>query len=149
MSNTTSACDPPQPEAIHNINIVAHQYGAAGIGITRMLPGSKTPATQRWTERSVVSYEFADTDQIGILLGPLSCLGQTGYSLVCVDLDLPTAVTRADEFLPPTRMIEGRRGKPRSHRYYLVSTKSIPSACQRRIQTGPFSRGGPGQGARD
>jgi putative DNA primase/helicase len=91
-----------------------------------MRSGLKKPVTTRWTERSAEPDEFSDSDLLGILLGPLSNLGHQGYSLVCVDLDFETAVARADEFLPVTGMVEGRPGKPRSHRYYLVRNSTIP-----------------------
>jgi P4 family phage/plasmid primase-like protien len=41
--------------------------------------------------------------------------------VVCVDLDAQDAIAKADQFLPPTGMIDGRPGKPRSHRWYRVT----------------------------
>jgi transposase InsO family protein len=41
--------------------------------------------------------------------------------LVCVDIDNTHALTLADNLLPQTSMIEGRPGKPSSHRWYRVS----------------------------
>jgi P4 family phage/plasmid primase-like protien len=38
-----------------------------------------------------------------------------------VDIDAAAALAQADAFLPPTDMIEGRPGKPRSHRWYRVT----------------------------
>ena len=70
--------------------------------------------------------EFGPGDGVGLLCGPLSNGGNPGHALVCVDLDSPGALARADEFLPDTGMIEGRPAKPRSHRYYLVPNSTIP-----------------------
>jgi hypothetical protein len=53
--------------------------------------------------------------QIGIMGGSLSrhhCI---------VDIDHPPLLEVADKKLPPTGMIEGREGKPWSHRYYVVT----------------------------
>jgi P4 family phage/plasmid primase-like protien len=47
-------------------------------------------------------------------------------SLVCIDLDSAAAITRADEFLPPSGMVDGREGKRRSHRWYQARNESIP-----------------------
>src|SRR5262249_51374827 len=54
------------------------------------------------------------SDSIGIQSGRLS------NDLVCVDLDDPSTLADADRYLPPTEMVEGRPGKPQSHRWYRV-----------------------------
>ena len=43
-----------------------------------------------------------------------------------MDLDDQAALSLADEYLPPTGMVDGRPGKPRSHRAFLVPCGSIP-----------------------
>jgi P4 family phage/plasmid primase-like protien len=57
------------------------------------------------------------------MTGAISGGGADG-GLVCVDLGGEWARELADEFLPKTGMIEGRPGKPRSHRYFVV--KNVP-----------------------
>lgn len=52
---------------------------------------------------------------IGVLLGEPSAW------LVDVDLDHLRAVELADDYLPPTPLVFGRPGKPRSHRLYRVT----------------------------
>jgi hypothetical protein len=49
-------------------------------------------------------------------------------ALVILDLDDADVLAAADDFLPPTGMEEGRPGKPRSHRYYLVDATKVPAA---------------------
>jgi putative DNA primase/helicase len=66
------------------------------------------------------------------MAGPLSDGGRPGHALVILDLDAPEAVRLADDFLPATGMAEGRSGKPRSHRYYLVPVATIPDWAESR-----------------
>src|SRR5262249_41229994 len=78
---------------------------------------------------------------VGILGGPLSDCGRPGHALVIIDLDAPEAVARADGMLPPTAMEEGRAGKPRSHRYYLVPVATIPPWAESQAeQAAPAAR---------
>lgn len=48
-------------------------------------------------------------------------LGEPSSWIVDVDLDHRGAVALADRFLPPTGMVWGREGKPRSHRLYRLT----------------------------
>lgn len=80
-----------------------------------------------WSGRSAEPEEFQPGDQIGIVTGWLSDGNREGYSLVCIDLDSAPAVARAPEFLPPTGMIDGRAGKPRSHWWFFVPNDTIPA----------------------
>src|SRR5205823_3728830 len=48
------------------------------------------------------------------------------HALVVPDLDHPLAIEKADGILPRTGMEEGRPGKPRDHRYFLVPLATIP-----------------------
>lgn len=109
------------------IDAVRGYYGR-GFAVARLTPGKKRPTDAGWTQRSREPHEFRPGDGVGIMTGPLS--GSPGHALVCVDLDAADAVERADAFLPPTGMVDGRPGKPRSHRWYLVPLASIPDACR-------------------
>ncbi|MBL8798896.1 MAG: bifunctional DNA primase/polymerase [Planctomycetia bacterium] len=93
----------------------ARRYRARGLALAEIEAGDKRPAYPEWNLRSKEPDDFDASSNIGILTGTLS------GDLVCVDLDAPEAVARADEFLPATELIEGRPGKPRSHRYYRVT----------------------------
>ena len=67
-----------------------------------------------WTRKSCEPKDFFPGCNIGIQTGRLS------GDLVCVDIDSQDALDLADDYLPATGMIEGRPGKPRSHRRYRV-----------------------------
>ena len=117
-----------QPQADETAFVLEHarKYRTLGLGLARLRYNAKKPTVRGWTTRSAEPDEFVVNEQIGILLGWPSDCAHPGYSLVCIDLDADAAVAHADEFLPPTGMIEGRAGKPRSHRYYLILNGSIP-----------------------
>jgi P4 family phage/plasmid primase-like protien len=87
-----------------------------GIAIIWIKEGKKTPSHSRWSMRSQTLWDYQPGNQLGILPGALS------GGLVCIDLDNELALSKADDpgMLPATTMIEGRPGKPRSHRYYIV-----------------------------
>jgi hypothetical protein len=84
----------------------------------------------------------------GVICGPLSDGNKPGHALVIVDLDARVALEKADDFLAPTGMEEGRPSKPRSHRYYLVPVASIQEeACSTAAQAARAAlerRGHPG-----
>src|SRR5262249_39694612 len=92
----------------------AKEYRARGFALARIKPGQKKPRYKGWTLRSFHPEGFRETDSIGILGGRLS------GDLVCVDIDNYDALAVADKYLPPTQMVEGRPGKPRSHRWFRV-----------------------------
>jgi P4 family phage/plasmid primase-like protien len=104
-----------------HVGQAAQEYRSKGIALARIKPGEKTPTDRAWTSRSAEVDEFEEGDNVGIQCGRLSDGGRPGQHLICIDLDAPEALARADEFLPPTNAIEGRPGKPRSHRYYFVT----------------------------
>jgi putative DNA primase/helicase len=54
-------------------------------------------------------------------------LGEASGDLVDADLDCPEAVDLAAWFLPPTEVVFGRAGKPRSHRIY---TSRVPKRVE-------------------
>jgi AAA domain len=104
----------------------AARLRAAGLAVCKIRPPDKQPGYNGWSEKSLEPADFGDGDMIGILGGPLSDGGKPGHALVLIDLDAAEAVARADAHLPPTSMIEGRPGKRRSHRGYLVPVTTIP-----------------------
>jgi hypothetical protein len=93
----------------------ATEYEARGLALARIKPGQKQPTDEAWTEFSFPANAFSEQDNIGLQSG-----GRSG-NVVRVDLDSTDAVRRADEFLPDTLMVDGREGKPRSHRWYRVT----------------------------
>jgi P4 family phage/plasmid primase-like protien len=98
-----------------NIREEAARLRERGFAITWIRPGEKRPTRAGWTEQSQEPDDYTEGSNLGILCGRLS------GDVVCVDLDSQEAIARADEFLPPTAMIDGRPGKPRSHRWYRVT----------------------------
>jgi hypothetical protein len=93
----------------------ARRHRSKPYGIVWLRPGEKYPKVLGWTTRSMEPEEYNPGSNIGLMTGWIS------GNLVCVDLDHPSVLERADEFLPPTGMIDGRPGKPRSHRWYIVT----------------------------
>jgi AAA domain len=89
-------------------------------------PAEKKPTYQRWGTYSLEASDFQADDMIGILGGPLSDGGVNQHATATIDLDAIKAVALADEFLPATGMEEGRKSKPRSHRYFLIPFATIP-----------------------
>jgi hypothetical protein len=81
---------------------------------------SKNPGLNGWNklrldEGDLPNYFKGTPQNIGMLLGEPS-----GW-VVDVDLDHARAIQLADAFLPPTRAIFGRPGKPRSHWLYRAT----------------------------
>jgi hypothetical protein len=60
--------------------------------------------------------------------------GEPSSNQVDVDLDCREALVFADVFLPPTRSVFGRPGKPRSHRLYIADP--LPATTQFRDTDG-------------
>lgn len=108
------------------------RYRSIGLAVAAIRPGEKVPGYRGWTRRSLEPQDFCPGAQVGLMPGRLS------GDLVCVDLDSPDALARADAFLPPTGMVEGRPGKRRSHRYYRVT--DVPPE----LTAGPDVAGGIG-----
>jgi hypothetical protein len=108
----------------------ARELRDRGFALVRVLPGEKQPTDLGWTTRSVEPEELSPPWMLGIQGGALSDGGLAGHSLVIVDLDSDAALQHADSHLPHTGMADGRKGKPRSHRYYLVPNASIPEEWQ-------------------
>jgi P4 family phage/plasmid primase-like protien len=85
-----------------------------GFALVWLRPGEKRPKRMGWTESSEEPEAYSPGSNLGLMTGRLS------GDLVCVDLDSPDALAKADDFLPPTGMIDGRASKPRSHRWFRV-----------------------------
>jgi hypothetical protein len=111
----------------------AERLNERQIKFTWLDGNSKTPNRHNWTTTPQTVADYRDGNNIGIMTGALS------GDLVCVDLDSVAALFAADAILPPTGMIEGRPGKPRSHRYYRVT--NIPPHLESTTAAGGI--GGP------
>src|SRR5262249_51817258 len=97
----------------------AQHYLGRGWACVPVPRGKKAPTIKEWqklrlTGADVARY-FSPEGNIGLLLGDPS------GGLVDIDLDAPEALQLADDFLPPTLRVHGRSGKPRSHRWYVVT----------------------------
>jgi hypothetical protein len=100
---------PPIPD----MRVPAKAYLDAGYEIVPLLPGTKELHDTGWQERV---YTLDD-------VRPDSNLGTKCISPV-VDIDCLLALKCADDFLPTTHRIDGRPGKPRSHRAYVAELKA-------------------------
>lgn len=115
---------------LHPIQDVVAMLRKRGFALCKPDPKEKKPTYPKWSTRSKEPMHFRTGDQIGIMAGPLSDGGKPGHALIIIDLDSQDAVRLADHHLPVTAMQEGRKSKPRSHRYYLIPLDSIPKwAC--------------------
>jgi hypothetical protein len=94
-----------------------------GFAVCRIEPGEKRPTYPYWATGSIDPDTLSPDDNIGIICGPLC--GFEGMALVCADVDSRKAVELADKDLPATKMVDGRPGKLRSHRYYLTPLASV------------------------
>jgi hypothetical protein len=109
---------------------------ARGLALCKPDPGEKKPTYRGWSTYSREPGDFLPGDLIGIICGPLSDGNRPGHALIVPDLDAPEALARADAFLPPTGMEEGRPGKERDHRYYLVPVATIPPWAESQARQG-------------
>ena len=104
-----------QRELIH----AARQYMRRGFAPVPIYAGRKDPCLKNWLQlrlRSAdVQQAFRTAGNLGLILGCAS------RDLVDVDLDCAEARELADEYLPPTEGITGRRSSPRSHYWYLCA----------------------------
>lgn len=101
-----------------NVRKAARDYLSRGWYSVVVLPQSKEPFSDDWPkiriEQSAIQTAFSVKDNIGLVLGEPS-----GW-LVDVDLDCPEAIELADQHLPPTPAVTGRRNRPKSHRWYIA-----------------------------
>jgi len=102
-----------------NVRDAARNYRDRGWWPLPIEHGQKGCLRHGWNdlriEREAIEATFPDGMNIGILLGDAS------GGLIDIDLDNKTALELADQFLPPTDAVFGRRGNPRSHRLYCVT----------------------------
>jgi hypothetical protein len=99
---------------MNDIRDWARIYRSRGFALCRPNKGTKRPTCQGWNRKSLEPEDFRPSSSIGVMPGRLS------GDIVCLDLDDREALAMADEFLPPTGLIEGRPGKRASHRYFRV-----------------------------
>lgn len=100
---------------------IAAECLACGYSPIPIPPRSKAPKLPGWQRLKLGESDldiFTADSNIGVLLG------EPSGDLVDIDLDHPLAVELAPDFLPPTGMIFGRPGKPRSHWVYTCSAKT-------------------------
>ncbi|MCY2987173.1 MAG: bifunctional DNA primase/polymerase [Planctomycetota bacterium] len=98
----------------------AIEYIGRGLAPIPVPYQTKKPVLTGWTElritaEAVGKYFNGQQSNIGVLLGEPS-----GW-LIDIDLDHPKAVAMAHTYLPETKAVFGRAGKPRSHFLYRVS----------------------------
>jgi hypothetical protein len=106
----------------------ARTWLARGFAPIPIPHGRKGPVLDGWTELRIdedtLREHFNGQPQnVGVLQGAHS------DGRVCVDLDSPEAIALAPAFLPPTGLIHGRPGNPRSHWFYHV-TGSLPATAR-------------------
>lgn len=111
------------------------RYRHQGYSVCRLEPGEKRPSYCRWPTFSYGAGSFQDGHGVGLITGRIN------HNLVCVDLDDRRLLPLADRYLPDTDLIDGRPGKPGSHRWYRVV--DIPAALASHgclIDGGPVTR---------
>jgi len=96
----------------------ARQYLSRGWWVVPIPRGLKGPVINGWqnlrlTEAELSKY-FSNSEGVGLILG------EPSGGLTDVDLDAPEARALA-HLLPPTNMIHGRPGSPRSHYWYICN----------------------------
>lgn len=92
----------------------ANDLISKGFSIAWTKPGEKRPLHKGWSTFGQKPDDYRPGCNLGILTGWLSAMA------VGVDLDSAQAIELADKYLPSTKMVDGRPGKPRSHRWYRV-----------------------------
>lgn len=135
-NNQFQSPDQSPSEKPIDVRDAAEELRARGFALCKPDPSEKKPTYRGWSTRSLEADDFRTGDMLGIIGGPLSDGGRPGHALVIIDLDSPDAVRLADEHLPPTTMEEGRPGKRRSHRYYLVPVDTIPGWARSTAEQG-------------
>jgi Bifunctional DNA primase/polymerase, N-terminal len=94
------------------INVIAQAYIDAGWSVVPLVSGEQR-ANTKWQSKTYTADSFkADNGIAG------KCGEPSGWR-VDVDLDHPLAVEIAPMFLPDTKLIHGRTGKPDSHWWYI------------------------------
>jgi hypothetical protein len=96
----------------------ARAYISRGWTVVPIPAGRKGPAEEGWQHLRISLDGVAQHFSAGCNIGGI--LGQAAGELVDVDLDCPEALALADQYLPPTQAIFGRRAKPKSHQLYIA-----------------------------
>ncbi len=122
----------PGEETAGAVREAVRCYRKRGLAVCLVRPGQKLPLYEKWPTYSREPDDFGPDDNVGLLCGAVN------GNLVCVDVDGRQALELAEQHLPPTTMIDGRPGKPRSHWWYRVT--NIPD---RLTSTGCQVEGGP------
>jgi hypothetical protein len=82
-------------------------------------PDKKGPRIKGWPDLRIKEAKFDEyfSEDSNICL----LTGEPSGGLIDVDLDCPEAIALADQFLPYTGRIHGRKSKPKSHRWYTAA----------------------------
>jgi hypothetical protein len=116
--------DNAQEPARDSARQAAQRYLERGWSVIPVPYRSKNPGFKRWEQMRLTCDELdrhfnGRPQNISVLLGEPS-----GW-LIDVDLDHRRAVELAPQFLPPTALVFGRPGKPRSHWLYRVTAPLV------------------------
>src|SRR5271155_65399 len=97
-------------EFVASLIEAARAYTQRGFYVVPIPTGTNHPTIQGWQKLRLrvkdVKTAFSNAGGIGLLLKP--------SKLTDVDLDCPEAVAASKVLLPPTGMVQGRRGNPSS-----------------------------------
>ncbi|MHA2404453.1 MAG: VapE domain-containing protein [Candidatus Kariarchaeaceae archaeon] len=92
-----------------NVKKSASLYISKGWEVVPLEPKTKNCYAPDWQKLKFTPDDFRVNDNIGI---------KSLNGLIDLDLDSPEVVSLADNFLPDTKAIYGRKSKPKSHRLY-------------------------------
>ena len=102
----------------------AQRYLERGWSVIPVPHRSKNPGFKRW-EQMRLTYDELDRHFNGRPQNISVLLGEPSGWLIDVDLDHRRAVELAPQFLPPTALVFGRPGKPRSHWLFRVTAPLV------------------------
>ena len=108
---------------LRKLRKAAKRFLGKGWRIVPVPPKEKGPKTKGWQNLRIKESEIDDYFQHDSNIGLLT--GEPSGGLTDVDLDCLEAIELAGLFLPFTGRVHGRKSKPKSHRWYIVSP--IPS----------------------
>ena len=130
---------PSKVQTSSDVAATAISKGYQPIPIT---DGGKRPFGASWqhmrwdsaeqARASFDSWRESGASGVGLLLG------EPSGNLVDIDLDHPKTLRLRDHFLPPSPMQTGRAGRPRSHRWYIV-TDDLPGTRRYKMPDGSVS----------
>jgi AAA domain len=102
----------------------ARRYHARGLALTPTR--GKKAFLDGWHVHGVPEADFERYFAAGYLVGVLN--GAINGNLTDTDLDAPEAIAVADQFIPATALVFGRKAKRRSHRYHRADP--LPTTAQ-------------------